>query len=98
MGMISNIKMILTLKCDESAELLSKQQDVSLTPSERWALRLHLLICRSCRRYRHQLDFLRRAFRFLGSKGQGVPPELRMSDEKRDQLKDLIRKKGDFEK
>ena len=50
-----NIKMVLTLSCDRASVLLSKSQDTPLTRWERVALRLHLWICRFCRRYRRQL-------------------------------------------
>jgi predicted anti-sigma-YlaC factor YlaD len=93
MGMISNIKQILTMNCEQAARLLSNQQDAELTRSERWALKLHLLICRSCRRYQGQLGFMRKLFGILGGKGDTVPPELRISEDKRDEINKTLRKK-----
>lgn len=39
------------LKCREVLVLGSSYVDGALTPAERRALRLHLLICRHCRKY-----------------------------------------------
>jgi len=64
MSVLSDIKMVLTLKCDESSRLLSDELDRPLRSAERIALRLHLLGCRACRRARrcfaHIQDILRR--------------------------------------
>ena len=54
-----NIKMILTLRCRESSRLLSDNLERPLTRSEQIALRMHLLVCQSCRRFSRQIHFLR---------------------------------------
>lgn len=54
-----SILKILTLKCREAAELTSASMDGELTPVDRWALRLHLLVCTACRRYRRHLRAMR---------------------------------------
>jgi len=59
---LAAIKRILTLRCDESARLVSQSLDRDLSPSERWAVRLHAMICRSCRRYKKQLALIREAW------------------------------------
>jgi hypothetical protein len=56
---LKNIIRILTLTCDQAAELLSRAQDEPLKRSERWALSFHLLICRLCRKYNRHLKLLR---------------------------------------
>ncbi len=57
--MWSDIYKILTLRCDESARLLSAEKEIKLRRAERIALRMHLLGCRACRRYKRQLSFIR---------------------------------------
>ena len=57
------LKMLLTLHCDEASRFTSDGLDRTLTPVERWALRLHLVSCRTCRRFRRQLAFLQQAAR-----------------------------------
>ena len=61
MSFLTATKMVLTLVCDDSAHLLSDSLDQPLTRAERLALRLHLLICRNCRRFRRQIEFIHRA-------------------------------------
>ena len=51
---------ILSLPCDVSTRIISDGMDRGLSRKERLALRLHLLICRPCRRFRAQLSLLRR--------------------------------------
>jgi hypothetical protein len=50
---------ILTLHCEEASSLISRELDEPLGLPERLAVRGHVLVCRSCRRFRRQLQFLR---------------------------------------
>jgi hypothetical protein len=52
--------MILALKCEAAARLLSDAHERRLTFAERLALKGHLLVCAWCRRYRDQLHHLTR--------------------------------------
>lgn len=61
----ADLYMLFTLSCRLASQLLSKAQDTQLTLTERAALRLHLLICRSCRRFNRQLILLRQILRVL---------------------------------
>lgn len=49
------------LSCREATRLMSQQMDRPLGLGEKVSLRFHLTICRGCRNYRRQMDFLRRA-------------------------------------
>jgi hypothetical protein len=51
----------LSLNCREAARLQSEALDKKLSFSRRVGLRLHLLICKWCRRYGKQIRFLRSA-------------------------------------
>lgn len=51
------------LSCKEAAALISESLDRKLPLGQRMALRLHLLMCRFCSRYRAQLLTLRAAIR-----------------------------------
>jgi len=46
------------LTCRQATQLLSEKQDRSLLWRERSDLQLHLLVCRSCRRYGKQIKTL----------------------------------------
>jgi hypothetical protein len=51
--------MIAQASCEEASRLASESQDRELTWKQRWALRVHLLLCGSCRRMMRQLESLR---------------------------------------
>jgi hypothetical protein len=47
------------ISCEQAARLSSESHDNSLSLRDRVSLRLHLIGCRLCSRYAHQLKFLR---------------------------------------
>jgi hypothetical protein len=51
----------LSPDCREAARLQSNALDVKLSFGQRFGLRIHLLICKWCRRYGTQIRFLRKA-------------------------------------
>ena len=55
----------LMYSCKQASELSSRAMEQPLRPSERMLLRLHLLMCRGCTNFSHQIEFLRRASRKL---------------------------------
>ena len=64
------------ISCKQATELVSRALDQPLAPGQRLRLRLHLLICRQCRRYRKQLHFLKRATSKLDSHIEEGTPSL----------------------
>lgn len=58
--------MIPMLTCRDASRLSSEALDRRLTLRERAALTIHLAMCKLCRRYATQVDFLRRAVARLG--------------------------------
>jgi predicted anti-sigma-YlaC factor YlaD len=54
---------LLNMPCREAAQLVSESLDRKLTRAERLAVRLHLLYCVACRRYRRQVFLLKSALR-----------------------------------
>jgi hypothetical protein len=59
------------LSCKQATELMSQEQDRSLSLSERTALRVHVWICAGCTNYRRQMSVLRAACLRFG--GGGTP-------------------------
>ena len=55
--------MKVSLDCKEMSRLISEGQDLTLPAAERARMRLHLVICETCRNVHEQFDFLRRAMR-----------------------------------
>ena len=53
------------LNCHDVSRLISSGQDEELPPRERAQLRLHFVICETCRNVDEQMGFLRRAMKRL---------------------------------
>ena len=71
--MLSRLLMIFTLRCRDSDRLMSESRDRGLGRAERMALRMHCMVCRSCRVAHHQLDQLCDELQRLGEDaGDGV--------------------------
>lgn len=82
--MWSTVKMLLALKCDESTRLVSESMDRDLPRVERWAIRLHAISCRSCRRFRRQVEFMLNALSQRGAiDAGGLESDPRLSDSAR---------------
>ena len=58
--------MKLDLDCKDMSRLISGGLDESLEPAERARMRLHFVICETCRNVNEQFGFLRRAMRQMG--------------------------------
>ena len=93
MKFLSAIKLILTLHCDQSTRLVSEGLDRHLTFAERWAIRLHRIGCWSCRRFAHQLRFIRQAAQASGH----APPAAshQLPAETRARILEAIRRHGE---
>lgn len=63
---------ILTLRCAEATELMSRAMDEKLGPAEWLAIRGHLLVCRSCRRFGRQLAVIQAVVRRRAARGEGA--------------------------
>lgn len=87
MDTIRKIKMILTLTCDESSRLASDDLERPLGLAERIALRMHVLICKSCRRFRRQIHLLRKLMRDAGGDPAAMgPPDLALTPDERGRI------------
>jgi len=53
------------LSCKQASQLTSQSLDRSLTLHERIALKLHLIICKYCKRFSQQVQTLRNAMRTM---------------------------------
>ena len=54
------------LDCQDVSRLISEGLDGKLPAAERARMRLHLVICETCRNVDEQMQFIRRAMRRLG--------------------------------
>ena len=86
-----NILSILTTRCDEASRLLSKSQDVPLSRVERWAVYLHLVSCRICRKYKRQLKLMRDLMANLADpQSYEAPSPPLLNEKQRQRLKQRI--------
>ena len=58
----------LSPNCREAARLISEAHAHELSASDRVGLRLHVLICRSCRAYNHSIHILVELMRIVATK------------------------------
>jgi hypothetical protein len=58
----------MMLSCKDATRLVSEGLDRRLGFAERVALRLHLLVCDGCTRFKSQMAFLRRALARLADR------------------------------
>lgn len=62
--------------CAEITKLLSESQDRSLLFVESLESRTHLMMCRGCRTYKKQLQFLREVVRgYTGGRVENINPD-----------------------
>jgi len=73
----------LNFPCREHTELLSRQLDAPLPRGQAFALRLHLLYCSSCRRFKTQVRRLRELARTLGTE---LGPDAALPDDVRQRI------------
>lgn len=91
---ISAIWLLLTLRCKHSSHLISSGMDDEWSGVERWAVWLHYISCRSCRRLRRQVEFVSQAARSLESVFSNSP-DLRLSAQARSRLARDLRRATD---
>ena len=85
--------------CHDVSQMISRSMDVRLPLRHRLAVRMHLLMCRYCSLFRHQLNMLRKMSRTIDD-GQTIPTSThtsnhtstdKLSDEARARIKETIR-------
>lgn len=74
------------LSCQEVSKLVSQSLDSRLTWWQRVRVRMHLLMCTLCGRFRKQSEFLRQAAQTYSSKTE-TPTGPRLSEEARERIK-----------
>ena len=89
--------MVLSLSCRDSARLLSEGLERPLSRMERAGLRVHLLLCWRCRRFRRALRLLREAVRHMGNRPRADGDGHGLDREQRARLVRTLRRVG-FEK
>jgi hypothetical protein len=80
------------LSCKEVSRLLSESLDRDLPWQQRVSLRLHLLMCSLCSRFRRHMLFLRDAARVFAAEADELPSHVRLSPHARQRIKLALRR------
>lgn len=83
---------LLALTCREASRLISDSLDRELTRRERWALRIHTLICTACQRFAQQTRMIRDAIAHLPDalREQWSDSAAKLSADRRAQIKGAL--------
>ena len=81
----------LSPDCRSATRLQSETLDHRLKFSQRLGLRIHLILCRWCRRYARQLGFLRKAAKHCNDPHSPAQP---LRPEARERIKQAVREAG----
>lgn len=89
---LREIRMLVSVSCEEASRLASESLDRPLLRRERWALRWHTLVCRNCHRLVQQLETMRA---LLANMPQASQKQLRenlpqLSPDRKQQIKQLL--------
>ena len=89
---LRDVRMLVSLSCDEASRLASESLDRPLLGRERWALRWHTFVCRSCRRLMRQLETMRALLSNMSPSSQQQLREKlpRLSADRKQQIKRLL--------
>ena len=79
------------LTCQDVSRLVSDSLDRRLTLRQRLQLRMHLLMCGLCSRFRRQMLFLKDAARQYLASGEDTDLGTGLSPEVRERLKQALR-------
>ena len=61
------------MNCKQASQLISRGLDTTLSKRERFALKLHLFVCKYCSRFRQQLTALNVAISKMGKQIEDDP-------------------------
>ena len=80
---------LLSPSCKQASRLQSESMDRPLTFFENFGLRIHLLLCKWCRRYGKQLKFLQNAAHQCEEHIEATPAQ-KLSPEARERIKQKL--------
>jgi hypothetical protein len=78
-------------RCKDVSQKVSQSMDASLPYHHHLAIRVHLLMCRYCSRFRRQLLMLRKMSRYVDSDPSGGEMTSELSIETKERIKERLR-------
>lgn len=79
--------------CKEVTYMVSESMDRKLPFAQRMGIRMHLLMCRFCSRFRKQLLLLSKVSRIHEPHGEAIDPSEALSPEARSRIKQAMQQK-----
>ncbi|MCB1936386.1 MAG: zf-HC2 domain-containing protein [Nitrosomonas sp. PRO4] len=73
------------LNCKQASQLASRLMDEELPFWEKFSLKMHLFLCRSCSNFSRQLDFLRKV-----SRHDENMPDFQLTDEAKQRIANAL--------
>mgnify|MGYP001595910906 CR=1 FL=1 len=83
--------MFMMPNCRETSRLVSASMDRRLPVFKRLLLRLHLFMCKYCRRFEQQLLRMREISRHLDSPIETLDSAIALSEEARERMRNALR-------
>ena len=77
-------------KCKEVTRMISESLDRELPFYQRIGIRMHLLMCKLCSRYRRQLLLMRETIRLQTASSEDIESEIVLPPGARERIKHLI--------
>lgn len=81
--------------CKKVSRRVSESMDRNLAPHHRLFIRIHLLMCKYCARFRKQLLFLKETARFIEGPPDDLETSTLLSSEARNRMKQMLRTQSD---
>jgi hypothetical protein len=78
------------LNCKDVSQRVSESMDRKLAVSQRVGIRIHLMMCRFCSRYKRQIFLLRKTLQLYATHPQIVQPLATLPQASRDRMKELL--------
>ena len=78
-------------RCNDVSQKVSQSLDAALPFHHRMAVRMHLLMCRYCARFRRQLIMLRKASRLMDDEPSTDETTATLSNESKERIKKALR-------
>lgn len=85
----------LKMTCEDTSPLISEMMDHTLPLSKRLRVRAHLAMCGMCRIYQKQLETIRNLARGLGREEPPLPPEIKLTEDCKQRMKDALKHSGE---
>ena len=84
---------LMVSKCKDTTELISENMDRDISVFKRWRMGFHVALCKYCRKYKAQLETLRKMTRGLDEEAADTNPQVSsLKSDSKERMKKKIEK------